>query len=62
MKSASDRSYSVGLGAWISTDLTRNKKEIDQVVSYAKQYYGRANITHLNIGTEAVFRGDINVS
>ena len=61
-RAASDRSLSVGLGVWITNDFSRNTNEINTAISFIKQYYRKATITHLNIGTETLYRGEISIS
>jgi exo-beta-1,3-glucanase (GH17 family)/cellulose synthase/poly-beta-1,6-N-acetylglucosamine synthase-like glycosyltransferase len=46
----------VALGAWISDDMERNQKEIDEVIRLARTH---RNVVRIIIGNEALLRGDI---
>jgi exo-beta-1,3-glucanase (GH17 family)/cellulose synthase/poly-beta-1,6-N-acetylglucosamine synthase-like glycosyltransferase len=47
----------VALGAWISDDMERNQREIEEVIRLARTH---RNVVRIIIGNEALLRGDIS--
>lgn len=55
---AAKHNLNVALGAWIDTDLEKNRKEIELLISTSRRDY--PNIIRVLIGNEVLLRGDVS--
>ena len=49
----------VTLGAWLDKDLEKNEREIEKLISVARENY--RNVVRVIVGNEAVLRGDLTI-
>ncbi len=56
---AAHHNINVALGAWLSSDHTKNEQEIETLIRLAKENY--RNVVRVVVGNETLLRGDLKV-